>query len=360
MDLGDSKLVAVRPAHGQKNEALSQASKSTNPSRNPGKTAERIGRVGTLSASRTGQMQDVIKGCKNHQHQDDRQTNPEAEFLRTLRQGPTSYRFDCVEQKVTAIKQWDWKEVQQANRDRKYRRQVDQWGKAGSSDLARYLSDSNRSAELVSCLTTRKHACDVRECTVHHEPSLLRTHNDGAQRRRLLSLDVSWRHGTANAKQPEPVHIAESILYLLELGHRPERYLCVTTLDLDRKRRASADTYNTLHIGKAFDLLAINCQHQVAGFEPGRLRSAPGLDSIHARACGLLADGHENAGENSDRQQKICNRARGDNSSPRTDWLKDEAVLFFRLTHRCGCHLIRYARSILVAKEFYIAAERNR
>jgi hypothetical protein len=29
-------------------------------------------------------VEDVIKGCKNHQHQDDRQPDPEAEFLRAL------------------------------------------------------------------------------------------------------------------------------------------------------------------------------------------------------------------------------------------------------------------------------------
>ncbi len=62
--------------------------------------------VGTLSTSRSGQMQDVIKGCKNHQHEDDREPNPEAKFLGALRKRSASNRLDGVEQKVTPIEQW--------------------------------------------------------------------------------------------------------------------------------------------------------------------------------------------------------------------------------------------------------------
>ena len=62
-------------------------------------------------------MQDVIKGCKNHQHHDDRQPNPEPNFLRPLGQRPAANRFDSIEQKVTAIEKWDGEQVQQADRD---------------------------------------------------------------------------------------------------------------------------------------------------------------------------------------------------------------------------------------------------
>ena len=57
-------------------------------------------------------MQDVIKGCKNHQHHDDRQANPEPKFLRPLRQWSASNRFDTIEQKVTTIEQRDGEQVQ--------------------------------------------------------------------------------------------------------------------------------------------------------------------------------------------------------------------------------------------------------
>ncbi len=51
-------------------------------------------------------MEDVIKGRKNHQHEDDREPYPKAKFLGALRQGSASNRLDGVEQKVTSIEQW--------------------------------------------------------------------------------------------------------------------------------------------------------------------------------------------------------------------------------------------------------------
>ena len=59
----------------------------------------------------------VIKGCENHQHQDDRQPNPESDFLRLFGQRPASHRLNTIEQKVTAIEQRDRKQVQKADRD---------------------------------------------------------------------------------------------------------------------------------------------------------------------------------------------------------------------------------------------------
>jgi hypothetical protein len=48
-------------------------------------------------------VEDVIKGCKNHQHHDDREPNPKADLLRSLRQWTTAHDFNQIEQKVTAI-----------------------------------------------------------------------------------------------------------------------------------------------------------------------------------------------------------------------------------------------------------------
>ena len=59
-------------------------------------------------------MQNVIKGCKNHQHHDDRQPNPEPDFLRPLGQWPTANCLDRIEQKVTTVQQRDREQVQAA------------------------------------------------------------------------------------------------------------------------------------------------------------------------------------------------------------------------------------------------------
>ncbi len=57
-------------------------------------------------------MENVIKGCKNHQHDDDCQANPEPDLLRPLGQRPAADCFDSIEQKVTAIEERDREQVQ--------------------------------------------------------------------------------------------------------------------------------------------------------------------------------------------------------------------------------------------------------
>ena len=103
-------------------------------------------------------MQNVIKGCKNHQHHDDRQPNSEPDFLRALRQWPAANRLDSIEQKVTAIEQRDREQVQQANRNRKHGGEMDQRRKSGGRHLARNLGDADRPAELVGRLAAGKYS----------------------------------------------------------------------------------------------------------------------------------------------------------------------------------------------------------
>ena len=86
-------------------EQLQSAMWTPTPSENPSKQRSEPGRVGSLSGSRSGQMQDVIKGCKNHQHEDDREPYPKAKFLGALRQRSAANRLYGVEQKVTPIEQ---------------------------------------------------------------------------------------------------------------------------------------------------------------------------------------------------------------------------------------------------------------
>ena len=111
----------------------------------------------------------------------------------------------------------------------------------------------------------------------------------------LLGLDVAGRHGAADTEHAEPVHIAEIVLHLLELGHRLERDLHAAALDLDLERRAGADADDALHVGEAVDRLAVDGEHEVAGLEAGGLRRAVRLHGIDAGGRGLLADDHENA-----------------------------------------------------------------
>jgi hypothetical protein len=48
-------------------------------------------------------MNQVIPGCKNHQHKDESEPDAEADFLRGFAQGPAPDRLDQVKQQMTAI-----------------------------------------------------------------------------------------------------------------------------------------------------------------------------------------------------------------------------------------------------------------
>src|SRR5215472_1518641 len=63
------------------------------------------------------QMNDVIKSCKYHQHDDDRQPDTETDFLGAFGKRPAANRLDRVEQKVTAIEERDRKQVEKTDRD---------------------------------------------------------------------------------------------------------------------------------------------------------------------------------------------------------------------------------------------------
>src|SRR5215470_7087468 len=93
-------------------------------------------KVARQQRSRSGEMKDVIKGCKNHQHEDDCQPDPEPHLLRPLRQRTTANRLDDIEQKVTTIEERDGEQVQQANRNREYGCQMYERREADGRDLA--------------------------------------------------------------------------------------------------------------------------------------------------------------------------------------------------------------------------------
>src|SRR3989442_5314750 len=67
------------------------------------------------TTSRCGPVQNVIVGCKDHQHDNYREPDPEANFLRPFRQRSASNRFNCIEQKVAAIEQRNRQQVNQTD-----------------------------------------------------------------------------------------------------------------------------------------------------------------------------------------------------------------------------------------------------
>ena len=61
--------------------------------------------------------------------------------------------------------------------------------------------------------------------------------------------------------------IAKIVFELLELRHGLESDRRSAALDFDRQRLAGADADDALHVGEAFDFLAIDREHQIARLE---------------------------------------------------------------------------------------------
>jgi len=80
-------------------------------------------------------MQNVIIGCKHHQHQDQTQPDSEPHFLGPLRQRTSPNGFHRIEQKVTSIEQGNREQVQQSDGDRQHRSQMNQQGSSTSGGV---------------------------------------------------------------------------------------------------------------------------------------------------------------------------------------------------------------------------------
>src|SRR5690242_5039254 len=154
--------------------------------------------------------------------------------------------------------------------------------------------------------------------------------------------------------------VAKIVLELLELRYGLESNLRASAINLNGKRRPGADADNALHIGKAFDLLAIYRQYQVAWLEAGCLCGTSRLHGIDTRACDLFADGHENRSENRDCEEEICDRPGHNDRRARCNRLEDKTVFLFGLRHCSDRRITWRARRVVIAEKFHIATKRNR
>src|SRR5690349_12141481 len=76
------------------------------------------------------QVNQVIPGCKDHQHQHKSESDTEADFLRAFAQWPSPDGFDAVEQKMSSIEHRYREQIQQPNTDGDDRGKVEQRDKA--------------------------------------------------------------------------------------------------------------------------------------------------------------------------------------------------------------------------------------
>src|SRR5262249_17805085 len=72
------------------------------------------------------EVEEVIIGCKDHQHSNDCETAAKPHLLTGTRKRFPPHGFDCVVQQVTAIEQRHGEQIEQPDRDRKHRREAEQ------------------------------------------------------------------------------------------------------------------------------------------------------------------------------------------------------------------------------------------
>src|SRR5437660_4927235 len=117
-----------------------------------------------------GEMEDVVVSCEDHQHDDDRKSDPKAHLLSALRERFSPYGFDSIKQQVAAIEQRYRKQVEQADRNREHRREAEQRRKAFARHLPRHLGDPNWPAELIGRLATGDDPADVGQGALDDKP----------------------------------------------------------------------------------------------------------------------------------------------------------------------------------------------
>src|SRR5215471_2060385 len=81
------------------------------------------------------QVNQVIPGRENHQHQNESETNAEPDFLRALAERTPSDGLDAVEQKMTAIEHRYREQIEQPNTHRDDGRKIEQRDKASARNL---------------------------------------------------------------------------------------------------------------------------------------------------------------------------------------------------------------------------------
>src|SRR5215472_12295360 len=105
------------------------------PSRRRGSKDPRPAQRSVVPISQKLQVNQVIPGRENHQHQNESETNAEPDFLRALAERTPSDGLDAVEQKMTAIEHRYREQIEQPNTHRDDGRKIEQRDKASARNL---------------------------------------------------------------------------------------------------------------------------------------------------------------------------------------------------------------------------------
>src|SRR3569833_1536477 len=129
--------------------------------------------------SRPGEEQDVVVGCKDHQHQDKAQSDSEPHLLSPLGERATAGCFDRIKKQMPTIEQRNREQVQKPNRHRERGAKLDKELEPEARSLPRELSDSQRAPDVSGTACAGKQGPDELEGRRDDEPDLLEANLDG-------------------------------------------------------------------------------------------------------------------------------------------------------------------------------------
>ena len=200
-------------------------------------------------------------------------------------------RLDDVEQKVTAIEQRNRKQIEQPDRDRQHRGEMDQRHEARGRHLARHLGDADRAAELVGRFAAGDDAADIgRACARSRTMSLRTPSRTAGERIDRLNLRSSGAHRRLMPSTPMRCTLPKLSLTSFSAGVALRLSATAAALDddVERSRRRCVLTMRCMSV-KLSIVRPLIADDQVAGLEPGRRGSAAGCTVSTRARGGLLA-----------------------------------------------------------------------
>ncbi len=234
---------------------------------------------------------------------------------------------------MSAIEKRHRKQVEQSNRHRQYRSQVNQCRKADGGDLAGDLGDPNRPADLIGVLSAGEDSANIGDGAIDDEPGFLHAQPNSGCRIHRLGDGIARPGRPGDSEHADPMDVAEAVLDLTQLRRSIQLDHRFAPLHREDHRRSRPGAHDSLHVGKALDRAAVDGGHDVAGLEPGGRCGAVLLHGIDTRSLARFAEEREESREDDNRKQEVRNRTGRDDGGACTNALAVEGNLAFLFRH---------------------------
>src|SRR5665213_1667001 len=208
---------------------------------------------------------EVVPGREHHEGEHQGESETKTVFLSPIAQRLPSDRLSDIEPQVSAVKDGDWEQVDQAEIDRQHRHEPDQRDHPALRDFAGHAYYTDRTAQFIPGAPARYHLAQHLHGAGRDVPGLLRRvphRRGGIEAHQLAGLGL-------NAQPRDLVLIAEMVGVGDDLRRRRQRHVLAAALDDDGDRGAGVEADDLLNLFKPRDLGAVDRDEAVARLKPG-------------------------------------------------------------------------------------------